>query len=167
MRAGVSRVMDVILRWFLSATSSLDPWLSVLSTPRFWARQISERRDIQAPVWLLAFWQPSKGLMLRFSPCIMIILLILFLGSYPHPQLCWGLPVQRSSGSPVQKRNLLFFKLRCGGMKRGQLPTSTAETAYLGLNWFFHSLWTILFSAPLHLHCQRYLVLPVPEPLEV
>lgn len=57
----------------------------------------------------------------------MITLIILLLRGYPYSQLCWGPPVQKSSGSPLQKINFfsLHYMLWRNG-KGGQLPAYTA-----------------------------------------
>lgn len=110
-----------------SALSLLNPWVSILLGLWSWASRISQRRDIQSPVWLLAFWKSGKRLELRLSPFIVITL---FLGGFLCPQLGPCLLVQRSSGSPLLKGNLLFFKLWCGGMEKGDncSPTQHENT---------------------------------------
>lgn len=132
----VSWMMDFIVRWFHSAVSLLDPWLSILLGLCSCASQIPQRRDFQSPTWLLALWEPNEGIseILHFY--------------YDHPvfrrlplhSVCQCLPVQRSSASPLQKINL---SLRHGVKEWRRGATDYLQSMRIlnpGLNWFFNSL---------------------------
>lgn len=78
----------------------------------------------------------------------MITLIILLLRGHPYSQLCWGPPVQKSSGSPLQKINFFSLHYVVEKWERGTIACLHSMRILIwGLTDFLTAYQTTLCSA--------------------